>query len=353
MLPRQRVLTALQRQTPDRPPFFFGVTAPVYREFQKRTGHHDIEEYFDMDIRTVKCNPTKLQQDYSPYYVLPAGATCNEWGIGLVKGSGYDHFEDMIHPLQQAQSISDIENYPWPDVGADYRIAGLKEIVDDYHRRGYAVRIEPPIFGGTVFETAWGLRGMEQLLVDLVINPDFAAALLDKVTSLSMEMAVLSGRTGADVFVTGDDVGTQKAMLMSPEMWREWFKPRLAKVIQAAKDSNPDMFVFYHSCGHIMPIIDDLIEIGVDVLNPIQPETMDLVEVKQRFGDRIAFWGGIGTQTVMPFGTPEDVRTAVRELCELMGKDGGLVVAPTHVLEPEVPWENIVALHEAVLNYRY
>ncbi|MFQ5808864.1 MAG: uroporphyrinogen decarboxylase family protein, partial [Armatimonadota bacterium] len=145
--------------------------------------------------------------------------------------------------------------------------------------------------------------------------------------------------------------GMQDRLMMHPDTWREWLKPRLGKVIQAARDVNPDVHVFYHSDGNIESIIEDLIEVGVTVLNPVQPECMDPVELKKQYGDRLAFWGTIGTQSTMPFGTADDVRAAVKHMCETVGDGGGLVLAPTHVLEPDVPWENVAAFFEAAEEY--
>ena len=135
---------------------------------------------------------------------------------------------------------------------------------------------------------------------------------------------------------------------MDKELWRKWLKPRLKRGIDSAKSINPDVLCYYHSDGDISDIIEDLIEIGVDILNPIQPECMDPVAVKERYGSRVNLWGTIGTQTTMPFGTPKEVRREVRRMIEDAGRDGGLVIAPTHVLEPEVPFENIEAYVEAV-----
>lgn len=149
----------------------------------------------------------------------------------------------------------------------------------------------------------------------------------------------------------GDDVSTQLGMMMSPEMWRKYLKPRLDRVIKAAKDVKPDIMIFYHGDGNLQEIIPELIEIGVEILNPVQPECMDPVEIKQKFGNRLSFWGTIGTPTTMPFGTPDEVRRVCRRNIEEVGKGGGLVLSPTHVLEPEVPWENIQAFIETVMEY--
>ena len=146
----------------------------------------------------------------------------------------------------------------------------------------------------------------------------------------------------------GDDVATQLNMMINPVLWREALKPRLACVIRAAKEVRPEILIFYHGDGNMEAILPDLIEIGVEVLNPVQPECMDPARMKEQFGDKLAFWGCIGTQTTMPFGSPEEVKRTVRNLIATVGKGGGLFLAPTHTLEPDVPWENVEAFIEAV-----
>jgi uroporphyrinogen decarboxylase len=138
----------------------------------------------------------------------------------------------------------------------------------------------------------------------------------------------------------------QHSTMMSVDMWRQWLKPRFARVIRAAKEIKPDILAFYHSCGYVLPFLDDLIEIGVDILNPVQPECMAFDEVHKLVGNRLSFWGTIGTQTTLPFGTPEEVRRVVRSRLETCGAKGGILIAPTHLVEPEVPWANLQAMAE-------
>jgi uroporphyrinogen decarboxylase len=149
----------------------------------------------------------------------------------------------------------------------------------------------------------------------------------------------------------GDDIGMQSTMLMKPALWREWLKPRLAKVIAAARAVKPDVLIWYHSCGYVRPVIGELAEIGIDVLNPVQPECMDFAEIHPEYGDRIGFWGTLGTQTTMPFGTPAEVRAMVFRNLKIAGPKGGLFCTPTHLLEPEVPWENILAYVQACRDF--
>ena len=154
-------------------------------------------------------------------------------------------------------------------------------------------------------------------------------------------------RAGVDIIITGDDIAGQTGMLMKLDVWREFLKPRLAATVRAVKQARPEAFVFYHSDGNVEAAVPDLIEAGIDILNPVQPECMDPAAVKLKFGDRLAFWGTVSVQQTMPFGSPEAVRAEVRSRIRSVGKGGGLILAPAHVLGPETPWENIVAFFEA------
>jgi len=234
-----------------------------------------------------------------------------------------------------------------PDLLADYRWLDVAGQVSQVKQQGLAA-----IYSAIqIFEPAWYLRGLDNLLVDMVLEPEIAAACLDRMTDVQSGVAARMATAGVDLIVFGDDVGTQKSLMMQPETWRTWLKPTMQRAISAAKNVNPDVLAYYHSDGVIHEIIPDLIEIGVDILNPVQPECMDPAQIKQQYGDQLSFWGTIGTQTTMPFGTPDEVRETVRLRIETVGRGGGLVIAPTHLLEPEVPWANIDALVEAVRAY--
>jgi uroporphyrinogen decarboxylase len=149
-----------------------------------------------------------------------------------------------------------------------------------------------------------------------------------------------------DIIITGDDVAGQQGMLMKLDLWREFLKPRLADTVRAVKQARSDAFVFYHSDGNVEAVIPELIEVGIDILNPVQPECMDPVKVKAKYGDQLSFWGTVSVQKTMPFATPDEVRAEVRSRIRTVGKNGGLILAPAHVLAPETPWENIVAFFE-------
>jgi uroporphyrinogen decarboxylase len=249
----------------------------------------------------------------------------------------------MHHPMKHFETLEEIRNYPWPDfenMDFSYLPAKVKAI----HDQGLAVFVWAEC---TIWETAWYLRSMDELFVDMAMEDEKAIWLLDKITELACFRARKFAAAGVDILGLGDDVGMQEALMMSQEMYQQWLKPRLANVIAAAKEVKPDILISYHSCGYIFPLIEDLIEAGVDILNPVQPECMDFKEVFAAYGGRISFNGTIGTQQLMPYGTPVQVKAEVKRNLAIAGEKGGLFCCPTHMLEPEVPWQNIEAYVEA------
>lgn len=345
MSPRERVRTAFRRQIPDRVPRHATFTPHQREQVRLHTGHDNPADAFDLEMRHVGFRAACRKPDFSRYLPadLPPGTTSDEWGLTEKPGTFF-HFTEYVYPMANLSDPSELDDWPFPDYTPAYRFEGVAEEIADWHARGYFVVGSV----GHIFETAWYIRSMEQLFLDLRLNPRFAERLFDEITERRMYMAIKYAEAGVDAIGIGDDVGTQRGMLMSPDTWRAWLKPRWARVIAAAKAAKPDLLVTYHSDGDISAIIPELAEIGIDVLNPVQPECLDVAEVKRLYGDRLAFFGGMGIQTTMPFGTPEDVRSEVRRLIRILGADGGFLIAPTHVLEPEVPWANIEAFFDEV-----
>jgi len=348
MSPRERVLAALRHRVPDQVPKEASFTPHLYEIFRERTGSTDPAAYFGMEMRHVGWAGTRRETDFRVFYPegLPPGTSITEYGTAHVPGDFY-HFTKMRFPMAGFTQARQVRDYPWPDVEEEYRHQHLEAAVRGLREQGYFVIGSV----GHIFETSWQLRGYENLLLDFALHPELAAAILDQVTAHRVLMARRVAEAGADMVLLGDDVGMQDRLMMSPATWRQWFRPRLAQVVAAARRVKPGSHVFYHSDGNIASIIPDLIEVGIDVLNPVQPECMDPVLIKRQYGDRLSFWGTIGTQTTMPHGTPEEVRATVRERIQTVGAGGSLVLAPTHVLEPDVPWENVVAFFEAAQEY--
>lgn len=351
MTKRENLLRALRRDHPEFVPFDMDLSPEQLKRFKERTGTEDFRGYYDFAYRYVELNPTKVHNDYSKYYADIEGdyepLNWNpEWGVmGKSSKTGELHFQQMLHPMRNFEDISEIEEYPFPDFNADYRWEGVKERNLELIEQGYATMAFMEM---TIFELAWYLRGMEDFMSDFYSDPEFNAALLDKITDIRVGMARRYAECCTDVLMLGDDVSTQLDMMISPELWRRELKPRMAKIIQAAREAKPDILIFYHGDGNLSKIIPDLIEIGVDVLNPVQPECLDAFEIKRLYGDRLSFWGCVGTQTTMPFGTRDEIFNLCERLIKEVGKGGGLVLGPTHVVEPEVPYENVEAFLEAV-----
>lgn len=350
---RENLLSLLRRGGFEYVPPSFILTPHQIDVYREQTGSSlDYQDYFDMpwrDIPDIKV-PDRSGEFLSWYAVPPReGTKIDDWGIAHEPGSAEAmHMTRMLHPLQGIEDFEKIRAYPFPKFeegeGGHQRPA-----VDELHRRGLAAVGNMQV---TIWETAWYLRSMEDLMMDMMGGEPAASYILDKVTEQAIIRAVSYTRAGVDIVYLGDDIGMQNRIMMSLELYRTWLKPRLKKVIQAAKGVNPDLIIIYHSCGYVLPFIDDLIEAGVDVLNPIQSESMDYREVVSAFGDRLSFHGCIGTQRLMPFGSPAGVKEAVRGCLDSMGPRGGMMAAPTHILEPEVPWENILAYTEACRDYK-
>jgi uroporphyrinogen decarboxylase len=279
---------------------------------------------------------------------LPGAHIDFEWGNVEIKGQ-YENISRVLHyALEDAETVDDIEKYPMPDLLEPYRWLHVRGEVEKLHARNLACM---GCMSQTIFEVAWGVRGFENLLIDFMENRLMAEALLDRITDMRVEQSRIFAQADVDVLRLGDDVGTERGMMISPTTFKEWLKPGFVRIIKAAREAKPDILIFYHSDGDCREIIPDLIDIGIDILNPVQPECMNPAEIKIQYGDRLAFWGTIGNQTTMPFGTPEDVIREVRERIETVGKGGGLLLTPSHLLQAEVPWENVVAFFKAVDEY--
>ena len=276
------------------------------------------------------------------------GAEIDLWGVGHESSPHSMHMTYMRHPLEDAETLEEIMEYPYPDFEHGEKDHQKEQVKKIKERDLIAVGNMQT----TIWETAWYLRGMENLFCDMMEEDEMAVYLLDKITELAKIRAKAYVEAGADVIYLGDDIGMQHTIMMSEDLYCTWLKPRLTDIISYIKSLNPDVIVFYHSCGFIEPLIPHLIDAGVDVLNPIQSECMDFGEIYEKYGDKISFHGTIGTQTVMPHGTPEEVIAEVHKNLDIAGPKGGLMAAPTHLLEPEVPFENVLAYVEACRTYQ-
>jgi len=297
----------------------------------------------DMIVEQTKVDWHKFYPEGFVYDVKFDG-----WGIAHEDNPNSMHMTKMHHPMKDFTTLDEMKAYPLPDYNlVDF--SPLQMRMDEIHKQGLAVFIWQEC---TFWEVAWYLRSMENLMTDMAMEDEKASWLLDQIIDRACYRAEIFTRQGADIIGLGDDIGMQESTMMSVEMYRQWLKPGLVRVIQAAKNANPEVLISYHSCGFIEPFIPDLIDAGVDILNPVQPECMDFKEIHNKYGSQISFSGTIGTQKLMPFGTPEEVKQEVTRNLDIAGEKGGLFCCPTHLLEPEVPWENIEAYIAACSEYR-
>jgi uroporphyrinogen decarboxylase len=360
---RDDLLSLYRRQGYRQAPVCFNLCPELERQFRSHYPQAtDYSEQFQFPMRLIT-DPgfpwiaeipgfvPARQWDYSLYYDPPIapGARMDIWGIAHEPGgAAAHHMTHMRHPLEQMTILAEMQAYPWPEFDkADWSF--LPGEIAAIQARGLAAQVWMEC---TIWETAWYLRRMDLLMVEMAAEDEKAVYLLDKITDLACYRAARYAAAGADILALGDDLGMQRSIMMSKQMYRAWLKPRLARVIASAKAIKPDIIIQYHSCGYVLPLIGDLVEAGIDVLNPVQPECMDVEQVLREFGGRLSFNGTIGTQTTMPFGTPAEVKAVVRRNLKLAGPSGGLMCCPTHMLEPEVPWANIEAYVEACRTWR-
>jgi len=357
---RERVQMALHHETPDRCPMQISFTpefaARLRSDLQlKGKGVHnphgggntyELERALgeDMLLTSVGWANSYYQEESETYQ--------DEWGIGwrsvpYETPFGFGHYTEMSkHPLDDDKAI---DSYIAPDPNRPELYKEAEQVLRQYKDEYWIVGVTVT----TIFEAAWGLRGYERLLTDFSENPELADRILEIPYQYHLTAAKKLVEMGVDMIWIGDDVGAQNAMLMSPNMWRRFLKPRQANFIAELKRINPDVKVAYHTDGNVYKIIPELIEIGLDILNPIQPASMDPAKLKEDFGDRLCFWGSMDEQYTLPMGSPAQVEAEVIKRIETLGKNGGLILGPTHHVQLDTPMENFWAMVNTILNTPY
>jgi uroporphyrinogen decarboxylase len=284
----------------------------------------------------------------------PHAPFVDDWGTGQTEvepGVWYPG----VHPMSDASTLEEIERYPWPDMDDPSRVAHVRQearrLADQDQ---YAIIATPWLL--FPLERAFAMQGMDKFLLNLALHPDFAQALLLKIAGLCQQlMGHFLRELGEDVDILkiGDDLGTQDRLLISPRMYRQALKPIHAAYIAFIKERTRAK-VFFHTDGDVFDLLDDFVEIGVDILNPIQTSAgkmADLGQLKRRYGRNLTFCGALDTQRILPTGTPEQVRQEVRRVMELLAPGGGYMLASVHTIMDEVPPENILAMVDAAVEY--
>ena len=304
MTSRQRVLTALAHREPDHVPFNLRPSWELIQDLHRHVGEVDFAEHFDHDVRYVAL-------------ALP----------------------------ERPKNVPDAQ---WTPTPTQETIVQIREATRALQDRGLAVCGS---YACGVFEQAKAWLGDAAALTAPFDDPTAFARTLNRITEWKAAVYGAYAAAGTDIVWIGDDLGTQRSLVMSPEQYRQWYRPRHREIVEHIRAINPVTKVAFHCCGHVTPLVRDLIEIGIDALEAVQAETMDIALLKREFGKDIAFWGGVGAQSVLARRDPAQVMQGVRQTLAIMAPRGGYIAAPCHTLTDEVPWSSVLAFHDAVLRH--
>lgn len=372
---RERVLTTINHETPDRVPIIIGasnatgINIVAYRNLKKKLGIESPDRYlYDFpELGSALAEESILERlhvdvrgvlDREPKHILEKNASrepdsmyYNSWGSGVVKAAP-DSWFPHYHPLAATHSIEDLEQYPWPDMDDPTRVAHVRAEAQKLREENKYAIMGTPWLAFPV-ERAYEMQRMDKFYYNMGRHPDFTVALLRKTAELCKTlMGHFLDECGdiIDMVKIGDDLGMKTSLMLSPKMYRSYVKPIHADYISFIK-SRTKAKVFFHTDGDVFPLIPDFIEMGVDIFNPIQTSAgkmANLEELKKQFGKNMIFCGAIDTTQVLPFGTPEEVRAEVKRVIELLGEGGGYMLGAVHTIMADVPPENILAMVDAV-----
>jgi uroporphyrinogen decarboxylase len=364
MTPRERILTSFSHQVPDRTPTDAWFHDEVERKLLKHYKTDCFEEVLD-DLGIVGWKNKGVSLSLPEFEAAAEEGTYKQmtrrgiwkdqrtysdpWGVTFAIGESGWYEEWLDGPLVNAdgEDVSAVTSLALPGTENIVEPENYADTIQQLKDQQYFVS------GGisNPYKTAWMLRGMDNVLADYLINREFLEALYDRLYALATEQCLRMTRAGVDMIKITGDIAMQDRIIMGPDTWREVDKPRMAALVAACREVNPDLYVYIHSDGNVTDLMDDLVEIGFDVINPIQPECMDPVAVKERYGDRITMHGGVSIQQTLPKGTTGEVRAEIEELIRKCGYNGGLVVFPSNVLQPDTPLENIQACFYAARDF--
>lgn len=360
MTSKERMQITMEHEEPDRVPYMATFVPEMEKLLKERykdqlekisgpaevkyQGMSELDILFehDMLLLTYGISTGYYRQTDKDTYTDEWGITWKKVPYSTVNGRGY-YTEIVDFPLADANKL---DKYTPPD--PDNEDMGYAEaVIERYGKTKYICGI----IDCSIFEALKYLRGIEQSLVDLIAEKDIAHRVMDMSVEYHLRLGFKLIEREVDMLWLADDIGGERTLLMSPETFREMIKPKMGYMIGELKKRNKNIKIAFHSDGYIEPVIDDLIEVGVDLLNPIQPESMDPTFIKKRYGKRIALWGTVSTQVTFPFGKPEDVEAEVRERIKSCAPGGGFLIAPTHNIQLDVPFENVDAFYRAVKKY--
>lgn len=333
LTPRARVWQAIRHRQPDRVPYHITYTTPARRRLAAHFGATDLETALGNHMAKYRARPP----DETGWLPDRPGFWRDEWGT--LWNRTVDRDIGVVEAYQlTSRSLDGLRS---PDPLDPARYAGLPGFIAANADRFRFVSV-----GFSLFERAWSLRGMSDLLVDMLEAPTFVDELLDAILAFNLAVVREMARYDVDAVIFGDDWGQQRGLLFGPRLWRRFIKPRIAQMYAAVKEAGKAVMI--HSCGRVQELFPDLIEVGLDVFNPFQADVMDPYEIKRQYGHALSFYGGLSVQQLLPHGTPAQVRDEARRLMDEVGRGGGFIIGPTHDLPGDIPLENMLALIEAV-----
>lgn len=330
---RERVLATLAHQQADKVPYSVGFTKKAHARMVEFYGDVDFASKLDNCLTVLGCEPADGWKEVEPDIWEDQFGV--RWDRTIDKDIGV-----VCNRLVTTENLDD---YQLPDPDDASRYAGYEEVLRQKDDRFVVVN-----HGFSLFERAWTLVGMENLLMALVADKGFAHDLLDRILDFNLRVIENACAYDIDAMMFGDDWGMQTGVLMGPKLWRELIKPRIKQMYGLVKSRGK--FVFIHSCGKVDVLFPDLIECGLDVFNPFQPEVMDVFEMKRLYGDRLSFYGGISTQKTLPYATVDQVKEEVQRLLDVVGGNGGYIASPAHDVPTDAKPENIAAMIEVLEN---
>jgi uroporphyrinogen decarboxylase len=360
---KKRVLHAFGKKEglPDRVPIQFDLCRQLIDSFGKDLGikpHYSNSYYEDLTYR-ISANEirTKLGSDvvvvggtvadgFVPN-VIRDNITSNEFGMHMKPTELY--VEVVKPPLNEVETVEQIKAYDFPDPYAKGRFDDAKRNIDKYGK-DYFIIGDVEL---SIFELAWQLTGLEKYMIDMTYEEEWVEALNDRVEQWTEGLSIQLAKAGVDALWFGEDLGSQTSILISPDIWRKMFKPRYIRLFEKIRKINPDIMIIMHSDGAVAPLINDFIEMGIDVYNPVQPNVpgSDPQELKDKYGGRIYFFGGIDQQNLLPEGNVEKIRQEIKYRAEVLGRSGGYLLAPAHIIQADVSKETVLEMIKTAKDY--
>lgn len=330
---RKRVRDAILRKETIPTPWQINYTRPFYEKNKDKLEGVSLDDYLDNNIVTMKYK----REDY-----VDENTVLDIFGVKHVKTKdGGDSGLPIDPPLKE----DNFNNYTFPKADIDFAKEKVNALLEHENRfRVFSITF-------CLYERAWCLRGTENVLMDMMLNEKFTYELFEKITNHYLDVLDYVLTTDIDAVFLGDDWGTQNDLIMGPDLFRKYIKPSLKKLCDKIKSKGK--IVIVHSCGNIKRVLPDLIEIGVDCYNTVQPEIYDLPTLKKEYGKDLAFYGGISNQQFLPYATKEEVYNHCIEVMKTMSKGGGYILSPTHAVTPDIPLENVKAMEKAAKDFMF